>query len=118
MSNQITVNDGVGDVVYEQISQSNSENIFRDVASSLANPCTLRIAHTDGGPNGTDRHLVQFARTDDDADGMPITGTVHIVIAAPRTGVAKADLETELTKLCTLVAAEWDDIYNGFVPLD
>lgn len=118
MSNQITVNDGTANVVYEVISQSNSETILRDVASTLSSPRNLRISHTDGGANGTDRHLVQFLRTDDDADGMPVTGTVHVVIAAPRTGVSKADLEVELTKLTTLITASWDEVYNGFVPLD
>jgi hypothetical protein len=115
----ITATDGTTPVTYEQISLTSSEGIYRDVSSTLSNPRTIRVSHDSASSNtGTDRHLVQFARTDDDADGLPYTGGPHVVFAAPREGVTKADFLIEWKMLKNLIDAKFDDIYGGFQPTD
>lgn len=102
---------------YNLVSLRDSEAIYRDAASSISNPRTLRISHqTATQPDGSDRHLVQMSRTDDDADGVPYTGTVHVVFALPREGVAEADFLLEWEKLKNLVDASISDLVDGFMP--
>lgn len=119
MSDTITINDGAGNVTYTQLSLTSKEGLYRDVTSSLSNPRICRVSHETAKSNdGSDRHLVQFTRTDDDADGNPYMGSVHIVISAPREGVSQSDLQAELTKLTNLVTAKFSDIVGGFQPTD
>lgn len=113
----VVINDGTANKTYNMVSLSGNEAIYRDVASTLTNPETLRISHdVSKTADGTDRHLIQLARVDDDANGVPYTGTVHIVIAMPREGVAAADMLKEFIKLHTYVTAEWSDLIEGFIP--
>jgi hypothetical protein len=102
---------------YKVISQKASEMILRDSASTLDNPRTFRISHqTSTDPNGTDRHLAQCVRVDDDSDDMPQTGSVHVVGALPREGVTSANLKLEWEKLKNFVDDNWDDFVGGFFP--
>lgn len=102
---------------YNLESIKDREAIYRDAGSSLGNERTFRVSHTLAKtPDGTDRHLVQSARTDDDADGVPFTGTVHAVFALPRSGVSSADLVLEYEKLRNWLDANIADVLNGFLP--
>lgn len=117
MSNAITVNDGVGDTEYLNYSLVEGEGMYRDDSSSLSEPRTLRISHDmSKTADGVDRHLISFARTDDDGDDVPHTGTVHVVFAAPRDGVLQADLIKEWVKLKTLIDAHTATLLGGFQP--
>jgi hypothetical protein len=92
---------------------------YRDSNSTISNPRTLRISHQNANSaTGTDRHLVQFSRTDDDANEVPYTGTVHAVFALPREGVTSANLKLEWEKLKNLIDASIDEIIGGFMPSD
>lgn len=117
MTDDLTINDGTSDFNYVCISNTDNEAIYRDDSSSLSNPRTLRVSHdiTDK-VDGTDRHLVSFARTDDNAESVPYTGTTHVVIAAPREGVTEADLLKEWNKLSSTVTANFSRIVAGFQP--
>lgn len=104
---------------YNLVSLQGGEAIYRDAASSLTEQRTLRISHQNStSVDGTDRHLVQFSRTDDDADDNPYMGTVHVVLALPREGVTSANLVLEWEKLKNLVDASIDDLLGGFMPSD
>lgn len=119
MSEVITLNDGVGNSTYVQTSITKKEGLYRDDSSTLQNPRIARVSHESAtSATGSDRHLVQLTRTDDDADGVPFTGSVHVVINAPREGVALADLNKEWVKLSTLITAKWSTIVGGFQPTD
>jgi hypothetical protein len=103
--------------VYKLMSLGANEAIYRDEDSTLVNPRLLRVSHQPASNDaGIDRHLVQLSRSDDDEDGVPYTGTVHVVIAQPRSGVAIADLELEWEKLKNLVDANFAELAAGFMP--
>lgn len=94
-----------------------NEAIYRDAASTLSNPRYLRVSHQITKENtGIDRHLVQLSRMDDDADGVPFTGTAHVVFAIPRDGVTSADMVLEWEKLKNCVDVAIDDLLAGFMP--
>jgi hypothetical protein len=113
------INDGSEDITYNLVSLTGSEAIYRDAASSLSEPNTIRISHQlSNKQHGVDRHLVAFARTANDDDDLetPYTGSVHVVISAPRDAVSLADLSKEWTKLATFIDTNLDEIYGGFMP--
>lgn len=113
------INDGTADKSYKLVSLTEREAIFRDAATNLIEPNTLRISHSPASSNtGTDRHLVQLGFTKLDVDDLqtPYTGTVHIVIAAPRKAVPEADLLKEYIKLHTYITANFAALYDGFMP--
>jgi hypothetical protein len=113
----IQLTDGTNTADYVTISTSRNEYIFRDDSSTLQNPRTLRVSHqVANSPDGVDRHLVQMVRNDDDEDGNPIQGSVHVVLAAPRTGVTKANLLLQWEMLRRFVDAQFDELYDGFPP--
>lgn len=102
---------------YNLVSLQGSEAIYRDAASVISNPRTLRISHqTSKEADGIDRHLVQLSRTDDDADDVPHTGTVHVVLAHPREGVTSANIALEWEKLKNCVDASITELLGGFMP--
>lgn len=107
--------DAATNYTYSLVSLKDTEALYRDSASALQNPRTLRIAHTTAkAGDGTDRHLIQVARVDDDTDGVPFTGSVHVVIALPREGVSQADLELEWEKLKNFVDTGFSSLCGGF----
>lgn len=57
-----------------------------DDASNLSLPVTCVISHNTSGKGDSivDRHLVQFAKTELDTNGAPVTSVVNMTIAAPR----------------------------------
>lgn len=113
------INDGTDNKTYNLMSLTESEALFRDAATSLVEPNTLRISHQfakNGG--GVDRHLVALGFTKKDTDDLetPHTGTVHVVIAAPRKAVPEADLLKEWNKLSAYITANFSALYDGFMP--
>lgn len=102
---------------YNLISLSGSEAVYRDAASDIGEPRTLRISHsTTKEADGTDRHLVQLSRTDDNGDAIPYTGTIHVVIAFPRDGVSSANMLLEWEKLKNCVDVSISELLGGFMP--
>lgn len=113
------INDGSADITYNLQSLTGSEAIYRDAASSLSEPNSLRISHQiSSKQHGVDRHLVSFQRITNDDDDLetPYTGTVHVVISAPRDAVTQSELEKEWIKLSTFLTANFDEIFAGFMP--
>lgn len=100
---------------YGLVSLKDTEAIYRDQASTIANPRTLRIAHTVAKEaNGVDRHLIQVVRTDDDTDGLPVSGAIHVVMAIPRTGPTAANMQKEWEKLKNFIESDWASLIGGF----
>jgi hypothetical protein len=113
------INDGTADKTYSLVSLTEREALYRDQATDLSEPNTLRISHQVAKTNlGIDRHLISFGYTKEDTDDeeTPYTGTVHVVIAAPRKAVPEADLLKEWLKLSAFVTAEFAELYDGFMP--
>lgn len=113
------INDGVADKSYNMVSLTEKEAMFRDAATSLTEPNTLRVSHQSASKSsGIDRHLVQlgFTKLDDDELETPYTGLIHVVIAAPRKAVPEADMLKEWVKLHTYVTANFAALYDGFMP--
>jgi len=113
------INDGTADKSYNLMSLTESEAIYRDAATDLVEPNTLRISHQLAkNSSGIDRHLVSFGFTKKDTDDLetPYTGTIHVVVAAPRKAVPEADLLKEWIKLHTYVTANFAALYDGFMP--
>lgn len=117
-----TINDGTANVNYDVIMQQSPqknqfEMIAREITRGLSTPMTLRVSHTESNSvKGTDRHLVQFGITEKDSDGLLHTGTVHVVLAAPRDAVSEAELLAEWTKLKNFVDANFASLYRGSMP--
>jgi len=102
---------------YNLVSLRDSEAIYRDAASSLTEQRTLRFSHSAATTaDGIDRHLIQLVRTDDNANDVPYTGTIHVVIAMPRDGVSEANIILEWEKLKNGVDVSIAEILNGFMP--
>jgi len=117
MSDLTLTDDTPTNYTYKFISSKSGEILLRDSASSLDEPRTFRVSHQVASePNGTDRHLAQLVRVDDDAEGVPFSGAVHVVLAMPREAVAAADMEIEWQKLKNYIDDNWSDFINGFLP--
>jgi hypothetical protein len=113
------INDGTDDKTYALVSLTESEALWRDIATSMSEPSTLRISHQAGkNSSGTDRHLIALSMINEDVDDeqTPYTGTVHVVMAAPRKAVTEAELLKEWIKLHTFVTANFGSLYDGFMP--
>jgi hypothetical protein len=114
MPSTITVSDGTTSFDYVLFSMNESEAMYREDTSELSEPRTARESHELASTDeGSDRHLFQFARTDDDADGVPHTATVHTVFSVPRKGPTIANVKLEWNKLKAHIDAKIDDFLAG-----
>lgn len=116
MSDEITVNDGSADVVYREVSAVGQESIFRDLASTSAEPRIIRCAYTT--KNEVERGLVQVNRIDLNIDGESKLQGTHLVLTKPVQDATEAACLAEWTKLKNLVTANFSMIYAGFQPVD
>lgn len=117
MSSLTMTDDTPTAVTYKLVSNKSNEMILRDSASDLDQPRTVTFSHQiSSANNGTDRHLIKMTRVDDDADGNPYTGTVHVVVALPREGVSSADLQDQWEMLKNHLDANWANVVAGFLP--
>jgi hypothetical protein len=91
------------DATYRLISQDSQGSRRIDIATTLVSPATLVIKHTSSGsgPNAVDRHLVQFNRTLEDAQGKLVTLTTNFTLAVPRNAVMTA--ATIADEVCHLI---------------
>lgn len=116
----ITVNDGIAARTYNFIKENDSRAQYRDLTSStLALPHVLEISHQEGSTTKPDRHLVRFARTDTNTTGDKIdTGSVHVVIAAPRSVVELSTVEAMISEIVDFLSepANVDAILAGGYP--
>lgn len=117
MSSITMTDDTPTNVTYGLVSAKGNEMILRDTSSSLDTPRLAQFSsQISNSANGTDRHLIKMTRTDDDADGNPITGSVHTVIALPREAVSSANLQLQWEMMKNYIDANWDSIVGGFLP--
>jgi len=98
------VDDGTNDVVYSQISLENSKSIRTDASRALGTPRSLVISHevSGSGMKATDRHLVRLNRVEEDTGSdviATVSGSVYLVMEAPRRIVTSAMIEDMLTQL-------------------
>jgi hypothetical protein len=100
---------------YTQVATTGADQyLYRDASSSLDEPRTARLSHTIAkSANGVNRHLLQMSRTNETDDGVSYTGSVHVVIAMPKAGVAAADMLLEWEKLRNMVDDDWSLIIAG-----
>jgi hypothetical protein len=113
------INDGTADKTYKLVSLTEKEALWRDQATSMSEPSTLRISHQPAkDSSGLDRHLIALSMINEDEDDeqTPYQGTVHVVIAAPRKAVTEAELLKEWIKLETYVTTNFAALYDGFMP--
>lgn len=116
----LIINDGTSDRTYEPMPNQGKpgEAWWKDNASTMSNPRTLRIAiQKTKSSTGTDSVVVQFNRTDDDAEGLPHTCQVHEVLRLPREGVTEANLMGEHNCLSDLLGStQLAALLNGLIP--
>jgi hypothetical protein len=92
-----------------------------DAATTLAEPTRMVINHTTSGKGDSliDRHLIQFTRTELDANDVPYTTIVNLTIANPRKATGSATVKDLLSFLKDLIdtagvaSADVDKILQG-----
>jgi len=108
LTSTLTLDDASGDeVTYALISQDATGSVRRDTATTNAEPGSLTIRHSRAGkgPNVIDRHLVQFARTEIDSNGVPRTAIVNFTMAVPQSTVfTNAEIIDLVSNLIDLIA--------------
>lgn len=102
---------------YKRMTANGSESTYRDEASTFSNPRTIRVSHQKASSSsGADRTLVEFARVDDNTDGVPRKGSVHTVFNQPREGVTQANILLEWEKMKNHIDANIGEYIAGFFP--
>jgi len=105
------VDDLSADVVYSQISLENSKSVRTDATRDLGTPRSLVISHevSGSGMKATDRHLVRLNLTEEDTGSdtiATVSGSVYLVIEAPRRIVTATMIKDMLTQLIGFVSVE------------
>lgn len=79
-------NEAAASRTFTTVSVNGSKVDRIDSATTIQQPTKMVINHTTSGSGDslTDRHLVQFSRTELDANGLPFTTIVNLTIAVPR----------------------------------
>lgn len=80
---------------FNKINNDVDQVLFMDSATSLATPRKIQIKHTlaKDGVNGVDRHLVSFSVISLDASNKPVSATVNVTIAMPRSVITRTQLD-------------------------
>lgn len=91
-------------VTYSQISLENGKSIRKDADRDLGTPRTATIAHTTNGKgmSAVDRHLFRLDLVEEDTgsqDIATVSGSVYLVIEAPRRIVTDVMIEDMVTQL-------------------
>lgn len=83
-------NDGTTDVVYTLQGNSTTEASYIDTTSSLSAPRKAIVSHQlkPTGSQGSDRHQVLFQSVVLDANNVPHTISVNMMLTVPRATVA------------------------------
>jgi len=87
LANDITLDDKSGDDVVYRLFRSDQNGTQRiDVATTLNAPGLMVIKHSSSGKGAAtvDRHLVQFSRTVEDANGLLVTLVCNFTLQVPR----------------------------------
>lgn len=92
-----------------------------DSATTIQLPTKMIVNHTQSGAGDAvvDRHLVQFSRTELDANGMPYTTVVNLTMAVPRRSVGNVTVKDLLAHIKDLIdtggvaSADVDKILQG-----
>jgi hypothetical protein len=102
---------------YSLISVSGGNSVRKDATVALDSPKSLLIKHEaiTKGTLHSDRHLVRLERTAPQAGTLlPVTGSVHVVIDAPRDTITSAHILDMIDQLKTfLVAGNWTKLSNS-----
>lgn len=116
----ITLNDGTSDSTYTFINQEQGKANYRNLTgSTLALPHSIEISHQAGSSTKPDRHLVKLSRTDENTAGDRLdTGSVHIVIAAPRSIVPLSEMKKMIAEIVHFMSnsANVDSVLAGSYP--
>lgn len=108
-ANDITLaGDASSSTTYSLTSINGGNADRRDAASALDSPKALLIKHEDVTRNGlkADRHLVRLEKTLPQASTLiPVTGSVHVVIDAPRDTITAAMIQDMATQLKNFLSA-------------
>lgn len=100
----------------------NGANVTRlDSATTIQQPTKMVINHTTSGSGDdlVDRHLIQFSRTELDANGLRFTTIVNLTMAVPRrssSNTAVKDLVSfikDLVDTAGVASADLDKILQG-----
>jgi hypothetical protein len=117
-TNDITLaGDAGSSTVYALISVEGGNSARRDGAAGLDSPKNMLIKHerVTKGTLTSDRHLVRLEKTLPQATTLvPVTGSIHVVIDAPRDTITVAMLKDMTTQLKNfLSAANIDKLVNN-----
>jgi hypothetical protein len=108
----ITLTDSASaDVTYSQISLEGGKSIRTDASRGLGTPRSMIISHQTNGKGLTavDKHLVRLNIVEEDtasADVAVMSGSVYLVIEAPRRIVTGAMIKDELDQLLSFISVE------------
>jgi hypothetical protein len=94
-TDDLALDDKSGDDVTYRLFRSDAQGTSRiDIATTLTQPALMQIKHSTSksGSVTIDRHLVQFARTLVDSNGVPVTLVVNFTLAVPRSTVITSQI--------------------------
>lgn len=104
-------------VTFNRMSSDVNNSSFLKSTSTLSAPDLLKFSHQIAKPGsvGSDRHLVQIAKTVLDANGEPKTATQNYTLTVPRGVVITRDhLDDMIAELKEfLVTANVTELLNG-----
>jgi hypothetical protein len=116
LDNQITLNDGTDDHVYDLVSREGMTSVRRELSTDSADAHALIIKNTIdmSNPSSKNRHLVQFTWNEVSAEGVTYPASVHIVIARHKL-VTDAEISVKVAQLAAFlgVTANIDAILIG-----
>jgi len=86
---------------YAAVTYGDRKIIRRSTVTGLGQPQDLTISHSEqkAGTATYDRHLVRFDRTIVDSEGNSATGSVYVVLVAPRGIVTAAQMADQVTQM-------------------
>lgn len=117
MAQEITILVNSALKTYREVSFSDSNGLmFRNEATGLDTPETLRVAHQTLKSKDVDRHLIQAAVVTEDANEDSHLDAVHVVISKDRDGCTLQEITDQWSAIKAIVDNELSTILNGFYP--
>lgn len=97
----LVLKDGAAaNVSFVKLNSDAQSSKWTNVASTLSAPSTMQISHTmTTAPDGSDRHLVKFAKTILDSNSRPRTAVLNCTLSVPRVGITRADVNDIIAEL-------------------
>lgn len=114
----MTLKDGsAANVTFVKLTSDAQSSKWVNSATTLSTPSSMQISHTmTTAPDGSDRHLVKFAKTVLDANSRPRTVVLNCTLSVPRIGITRADVNDVIAELKEfVVTANVDALLRGEV---